>query len=299
MSDSNSDSKTVSILKKIRKIEIKTQRIVNTIFSGEYHSSYKGRGMEFDEVRSYTYGDDVRNIDWNVTARANEPFVKLFREERELISIILFDASGSNEFGSADAAKGEVAAEISSLLAFSAVQNNDKVGLIIFTDEIEKYIPPSKGRKHVLKIIREILFFETKNKGTSIQNTFEFLNKVIKKKSVVFLISDLIDEGYESILKVTAKKHDITAIKITDRREMEFPPVGLVQLEDAETGETLLLDTSFKKWIKEFKEVEKKRIEKIKNNLSKIKVKFVNVFTDENYFDKLVIYFKKLSHKKI
>ena len=298
MTNSKTDSKTSTILRKIKKIEIKTQRIVNTIFSGEYHSSYKGRGMEFDEVRNYSYGDDIRNIDWNVTARTNEPFVKLFREERELISMILFDASASNEFGSANAAKGEVAAELSSLLALSAVQNNDKVGLIIFTDEIEKYIPPAKGRQHVLKIIREILFFETKSKGTCIQNAFEFLNKVIKKKSVVFLISDLIDEGYESILKLTTKRHDITAIKITDRREVEFPSVGLVQLEDAETGETLLLDTSFKKRMKEFQRFEQKRIEKIKSNLYKVKVKFINVFTDENYFDKLVLYFKKLSRKK-
>ncbi len=288
------ESKTSEILKKIRKVEIKTRRLVNTIFSGEYHSSYKGRGMEFDEVRSYSYGDDVRNIDWNVTARANEPYVKLFREERELISMILFDASASNDFGSS-VIKGEVAAEISSLFAFSAVQNNDKVGLIIFTSEVEKYIPPSKGRNHVLKIIREILFFETKNKGTNIKSAFEYLNKVMKKKSVVFLISDLIDNGYESILKLTSKKHDIAAIKITDRREVEFPNVGLVQLEDTETGEVLLLDTNSKKWLKEIREKEERQIENIKKTLTKTKVKFINLFTDENYFDQLVFYFKKNS----
>ncbi|NUO81345.1 DUF58 domain-containing protein, partial [candidate division KSB1 bacterium] len=230
------------ILKKVRRLEIQTRALVNDVFSGEYHSVFKGRGMAFAEVREYVLGDDVRNIDWNVTARTGHPFVKVFDEERELTVMLLVDVSSSGEFGTHEQMKGDIAAEICALLAFSAIKNNDKVGLIIFTDRIEKFVPPKKGRTHVLRVLREVLYHKPEGHGTNITTALEYLNRVIRRKAVVFLVSDFLSEGYEKALRVAGKRHDLVAIPITDPRETEIPNVGLVELEDAETGEVHLLD---------------------------------------------------------
>ncbi len=238
---------TKELLKQVRQIEIRTKGLVNQVFSGEYHSVFKGRGMEFSEVREYQFGDDIRNIDWNVTARFGHPFIKVFEEERELTVILMVDLSGSLMFGSVSKTKQRIAAELSAILAFSALKNNDKVGLILFTDKIEKFVPPRKGRKHVLRIIREVLSFEPEGNSTNIRGALEFMNNAIKKRSIAFLISDFMDEGYEKILRVVGKKHDLIGIVLDDRREKEFPNLGLVKLSDAETGEERWVDTSSKR----------------------------------------------------
>ncbi len=232
------------ILKKVRRIEIRTNNLVNSVFSGEYQSVFKGRGMEFSEVREYQQGDDVRTIDWNVTARMGHPFVKKFVEERELTVMLLVDASSSGEFGTVKQMKGEIAVEICALLAFSVIKNNDRVGLIIFTDEIEKFIPPKKGRKHVLRVIRELLYFQPEGNQTDISTALTYLRNVVSRRNVVFLVSDFMAKGYEKALKVAHHRHDIIAITITDPREMELPKLGFIQLEDAETGGEILIDTS-------------------------------------------------------
>ena len=221
------------ILKKVRRIEIRTKRLVNDLFSGEYHSTFKGQGMEFEEVREYCPGDDIRLIDWNVTARTGMPYVKKFKEERELTVILLVDASSSGRFGTYEKYKEELAAELCALLAFSAIKNNDKVGLIIFTDTIEKYIPPQKGKPHVLRLIREILYFTPEHTKTDIAGALEFFTKVTKRKSVVFLISDFLSDNYQTPLRIAKRKHDIIAVKITDPRELNFGDYGLMELEDS------------------------------------------------------------------
>jgi uncharacterized protein (DUF58 family) len=238
------------IVEKIRRIQITTNRLVNESLAGEYHSVFKGRGMEFDEVREYQHGDDVRTIDWNVTSRAGRPFVKRYVEERELTVILLVDASASGIFGSAIKTKSEMAAEISALLAFSAIKNNDRVGTILFTDRVEKFIPPRRGSTHVLRVIREVLFHKPERQGTSIQKAFELLNLVVHKRSVVFLISDLLDQGFEQALKVANQKHDIVIIQIIDSREKELPKVGILEIRDAETEEIVLVDTSLP-WVRD------------------------------------------------
>lgn len=235
---------TKEILRKVRELEITTRGLVNQVFSGEYHSVFKGRGMEFSEVREYQFGDDIRSIDWNVTARFDHPFVKVYEEERELTVMLLVDLSGSQDFGSGKKSKKQIAAELSAILAFSALKNNDKVGCIIFTDVIEKFIPPRKKKMHVLRIIREILGFVPKNRATNIRQALEYLNSTIKRRSIVFLISDFIDEGYENILKITGKKHDLVGLVVGDEREKEFKPAGLVRFYDPESGRELTLDTS-------------------------------------------------------
>ncbi|MFC1504158.1 DUF58 domain-containing protein [Spirochaetota bacterium] len=289
---------TKEILKKVRRIEIKTSKIVNTVFSGEYHSSFKGRGMEFDEVRQYYRGDDVRTIDWNVTARMNAPYVKRYREERELTSIVLFDASASNEFGTTNLMKGEIAAEISALISFSAIKNNDKVGLIIFTDKIEKYVPPKKGRDHVLRVIREILYFKTEHKNTDIGIALDFLNKVITRKGVVFLISDMISPNFQNPLKIASEKHDLTAIKITDPKEITLPDVGMVEFEDAESGEYYLVDTSHANFRKEYQRVNELEDTELEKFFKRFNVDYVNLKVDRNYFDDLVVFFKRKAKRK-
>lgn len=238
---------TKELLKQVRQIEIKTKGLVNQVFSGEYHSVFKGRGMEFSEVREYQFGDDIRSIDWNVTARFGHPFIKVFEEERELTVMLMADLSGSLIFGSIDKTKQQIAAELSAILAFSAMKNNDKVGLILFTDKIEKFVPPRKGRKHVLRIIREVLSFEPEGKTTDIKSALEFLNSTIKKRSIVFMLSDFMDSGYDKILRIVGKRHDLIAVALNDRREEEIPRMGLVKLVDAETGTERWLDTSDKK----------------------------------------------------
>ena len=238
---------TRELLKQVRHIEIKTRGLVNEVFSGEYHSVFKGRGMEFSEVREYQPGDDIRNIDWNVTARFSHPYVKIFEEERELTVMLLVDMSGSLIFGSVDKTKQQIAAELSAILAFSAMKNNDKVGLIMFTDRIEKFIPPRKGKSHVLRIIREVLSFEARGNMTDIKGALEYFNSAIKKRSITFLISDFIDEGYERILKIVGRKHDLIGVVLSDPREIEFPPAGLIQFKDAETNQVRFIDTSDKR----------------------------------------------------
>jgi len=232
------------IVRKIRRIQITTNRLVNESLAGEYHSVFKGRGMEFDEVREYQHGDDIRTIDWNVTSRTGHPFVKRFVEERELTVMLLVDASASGAFGSSEKTKGEVAAEISALLAFSAIKNNDRVGAILFTDRVEKFIPPRRGSTHVLRVIRELLFYRPLRQGTSIQRALEHLNLVVRKRAVVFLISDLLDQGFEQPLKAANRKHDVVIIQIVDPRERELPDVGILEVRDAETGEVVRIDTS-------------------------------------------------------
>lgn len=237
---------TKDIIKQVRQIEIKTRGVVNEVFSGEYHSVFKGRGMEFSEVREYQVGDDIRSIDWNVTARLGHPFIKIFEEERELTLMLLVDLSGSLNFGSISKTKQQIATEISAILAFSALKNNDKVGLILFTDRIEKFVPPRKGKSHVLRIIREVLSFEPEGNRTNIKAALEYFNSAIKKKAIVFLISDFIDEGYDKIIKTVSKKHDFVSIVLKDPRELDIPSLGLINFMDSETGEMRFVDTSNK-----------------------------------------------------
>ncbi len=232
------------IIRKIRRIQITTNRLVNESLAGEYHSVFKGRGMEFDEVREYQHGDDVRTIDWNVTCRAGHPYVKRYVEERELSVMLLVDASASGLFGSSEKMKSEIAAEVSALLAFSAIKNNDRVGAILFTDRVEKFIPPRRGSTHVLRVIREILFHSPQNKGTCIQKALDHLNLVVHKRAVVFVISDLLDQGFEQSLKVANRRHDLVIIRVVDPREQELPDVGILEARDAETGEIVYIDTS-------------------------------------------------------
>ncbi|MGC6423222.1 MAG: DUF58 domain-containing protein [Flavobacteriaceae bacterium] len=247
---------TKALLKKVRKIEIKTRRLSDNVFGGEYHSTFKGRGMTFSEVRQYQYGDDVRAIDWNVTARYQEPFVKVFEEERELTLLLAVDISGSAFFGTQQQYKKEILIEIAATLAFSALQNNDKVGLILFSQEIELYIPPKKGRSHILRLIREMLEFEPKQEGTSINRAYEFVSAILKKKAIVFLLSDFIStEDYEKTLRIAAKKHDLTSIRLYDPREASIPNIGLVPMLDSETGKMEWINTHSKRlrWLYETK----------------------------------------------
>lgn len=281
------------LLKKIRRIEITTSRLVNDVMAGEYHSVFKGRGMEFDEVREYQAGDDIRTIDWNVTARTGTPHVKRYVEERELTVMLIVDASSSGEFGTTDQLKGEIAVEICALLAFSAIKNNDRVGLIIFTDKVENYIPPKKGRKHVLRVIRELLYFKPENHETNIPGALEYLNKIISRRSVVFLVSDFISEDFKKSLSVANRKHDLVAISVTDPREMSMPAIGFIELEDAETGEVVLIDTydtDLRNNYELFAENEKKQLETLFKSLG---IDHVNIMTDRSYVAPLVRFFRK------
>jgi uncharacterized protein (DUF58 family) len=242
------------ILKKIRRIEIRTKRLVSDVFSGEYQSVFKGRGIEFTEVREYLPGDDIRSIDWNVTARMGHPYVKKYDEERELTIMFLVDASASGRFGSVSRFKSELAAELCALLAFSATRNNDRVGLIIFTDRIEKVVPPQKGRRHVLRVVRELLYFEPEGKGTDIPVAIDYLSSVVRRHAVVFLVSDFMTEGYERSLAVANRRYDLIAVEISDPREQELPRLGLVEFEDPETGERLTVDTGGRRFADRFRE---------------------------------------------
>ena len=280
------------ILKKVKRIEIATRGVVNEIFSGEYHSVFKGRGMEFSEVREYQMGDDIRTIDWNVSARTGHPHVKVFEEERELTVMLLVDVSSSGNFGTTSQMKGEVAAELSAVLAFSAIKNNDKVGLIIFSDKIEKFIPPRKGKQHVLRVIREILYFKPEDPKTNLNVALEYLIRVIRRRSIVFLISDFLTEDYEKALQVTNKKHDVIAIDIIDPREVQMPNVGFIELEDAETGETVLVDTSNSQIRSSFfsrSEQDRLRREKF---FKSIGVDNINIYTDRSYVEPITRFFR-------
>lgn len=235
---------TSELLKKVRHIEIKTRGLSNQIFAGEYHSAFKGKGMTFSEVREYNYGDAIRDIDWNVTARLNKPFVKVFEEERELTVMLLIDVSGSKNFGTQSQYKIDLMTEIAAVLSFSAIKNNDKIGVIMFSDKVEKFIPPQKGRKHILRIIQELLDFEPESKQTNVSAALEYLTSVIKKRCIAFVVSDFIDHNFKDALTIANRKHDVVALRLYDKRETEMPAMGLVQMVDAETGKTQWVDTS-------------------------------------------------------
>ena len=283
---------TKDLLKKVRKIEIKTRRLSDHIFSGEYHTSFKGRGMTFSEVRPYQYGDDIRAIDWNVTARYNEAHVKVFEEERELTMILMVDISGSESFGTKNQFKKDIVIEIAATMAFSATQNNDKIGLILFSDQIELYIPPKKGRSHVLRIIRELIEFEPQSHKTDIAQALKFLSSTQKKKAIVFMISDFMSDEYEQTLKIASKKHDITGIRVYDIREEKMPYIGMVSMQDAETGAVQWVNTGSKSVRLNYEKYYQDKINYFKETFSKSGSGVVNTRVDESYVTKLLGYFK-------
>ena len=283
---------TKEILKKVRKIEIKTRRLSDHIFSGEYHTSFKGRGMTFSEVRQYQYGDDVRAIDWNVTARYNEPFVKVFEEERELTMMLVVDISGSESFGTKNQQKRDMVTEIAATLAFSATQNNDKIGLLLFSDQIELFIPPKKGKSHVLRIIRELIEFEPKSKKTDLSQALKYLLSVLKKKAIVFLISDFMTTAYEHTLKIASKRHDVTGIRVFDQREESIPNIGIVTMLDAENGETLVVDTNSKSVRQNYEKYYRENVTYFREIFSKCGAGTISSRVDESYVTKLLGYFK-------
>lgn len=284
---------TQDLLKKVRKIEIKSKGLSNQIFSGEYHSAFKGQGMAFSEVREYQMGDEIRSIDWNVTARFNSPFVKVFEEEREMTVMLLVDVSSSKNFGSRKQLKQDLITELCAVLAFSAIQNNDKVGVLFFSDQVEKFIPPKKGKSHILMIIRTLLDFKPEHKSTKIAEALRYFNSAIKKKATVFLISDFMDQGYEDLLKITNRKHDLVALQVVDEREMEIPNVGLIQLKDAETGKTIWFNSSSKKNRQQYRANALARQGKIKEILRKSGVDYTQLQTDRSYIKPLMTLFKQ------
>lgn len=284
---------TNELLKKVRKIEIKTRGLSRNIFAGEYHSAFKGRGMTFSEVREYQYGDDIRNIDWNVTARYNTPYIKVFEEERELTVMLLIDVSGSREFGTLSKLKKNQITEIAAVLAFSAIQNNDKIGVIFFSDKIEKFIPPKKGKTHILHIIRELIDFKPESRQTDIANSLKYLTNAIKKRCTTFVISDFMDDNFEDALKIANNKHDVMALKVFDAREKELPPVGLIKFKDAETGVDTWIDTSDSKVRKHYAQYWRNKEAEHKDIFSKAGVDFGTVRTDDDYVKTLMGLFKR------
>jgi len=280
------------ILKKVRRIEIQTRGIVNDVFSGEYHSVFKGRGMEFSEVREYQFGDDIRTIDWNVSARAGHPYVKVFEEERELTVMLLVDVSSSANFGTFKQMKGELAVELCAVLAFSAIKNNDKVGLVIFTDRIEKFVPPKKGKPHVLRVLRELLYHKPAGAGTDISGALEYLNRVQRKRATVFLVSDFLSENYERALRVANKRHDIVAVTVVDPREREMPDVGLIEFEDAETGDKLTIDTSDSALMNLFSSQVVDEHAAREKLFASMDIDSIDIYTDRSYIEPLVTFFR-------
>jgi len=283
---------TKEILKKIRRIQITTSRMVTDVFAGQYKSIFKGKGMEFDEVREYQPGDEIRSIDWNVTARMGNPYIKKFVEERELNIMLLLDKSGSSYFGTAGQLKSSLAAEICSVLAFSAIQNNDKVGLIIFTDRIEKFVPPRKGSKHVLRVIREALYFKPVGKGTDVAGAVSYLNRVTKRRTVAFVMSDFYAPDFKIPLSIANKRHDIIAVTITDPLELELPDVGMIRLEDAETGKTFSVDTSRPGLRKSYRDDSLRRFEQRKALFRSVSVDNIDIRTNVSYYATLLKFFK-------
>lgn len=283
---------TKEILKKVRKIEIKTKRLSNDIFGGEYHSSFKGRGMTFSEVRQYQFGDDVRAIDWNVTARYNEPYIKIFEEERELTMMLMVDVSGSESFGTSTQFKKDTVTEIAATLAFSATQNNDKVGLILFSDDIELFIPPKKGKSHVLRIIRELIEFKPKSKKTNINVALKFLSSVMKKRAIVFVLSDFMDDDYEKSAKIAGSKHDLTGIRVYDRHDEEIPNLGMVPMLDAESGAVQYVNTSSKTTRRNYKANALRLSDYYNTTFKRSGAGTINTRVDESYVKKLLGYFK-------
>lgn len=280
------------LFKKIRRLEIQTKGLVENVFGGEYHSAFKGRGIEFAEVRPYQYGDDIRTIDWNVTARMDETYVKTFEEERQQTLMLAVDISGSENFGSQRQLKREMAAEICAVIAFSAIKNNDKVGLLLFSDEVELFVPPKKGRRHVLRLIRDLFAHETQSHGTDISDALEHLLHVLGQRSIAILISDFMDEGFENPLRALSLRHDTIAIQLSDPREEELPPVGLVTLTDAETGESVLVDTRSKNAREVFAEHNRKRQEQLDQLFRRIGLDAVRIRTDKGYVEPLVRFFR-------
>ncbi len=286
---------TSELIKKVKKIEIKTRGLSDQVFAGNYHSAFKGRGMTFTEVREYHYGDDIRNIDWNVTARFNHPYVKVFEEEREMTVMLVIDVSGSNAFGATGAIKEQVITEVAAVMAFSAIHNNDKVGVIFFSDQVEKYIPPKKGTRHILRIIRELINFSPERKGTDIGIALKYLRNVQKKKSVAFLISDFHDKGFGEALQIVSRKHDVICVRVYDQRERELPPAGLMKFRDEETGSTYWLDTSSRA-VRERVEAYTQAHERfLKEVFVKSAVDVANIPTDTDYVPPLMKLFKKRS----
>ncbi len=287
------------LLKKVRKIEIKTKGLSRNIFAGEYHSAFKGRGMAFSEVREYQFGDDIRNIDWNVTARYGHPFVKIFEEERELTVMLLVDVSGSREFGTTERLKKNVIVELAAILSFSAISNNDKIGVIFFSDRIEKFIPPKKGRTHTLMIIRELIEFEPVSRKTDVSVALRYLTNAMKRRVTAFIISDLMDDlpSMEQALSIANNKHDMVGLRIYDEREAELPSVGMIKLKDAETGEYLWVDSSSRNVRETYRRYWSERNKQLDNLLKKTGLDYVNISTREDYVKSLVALFKKREHK--
>ena len=283
---------TKEILKKVRSIEIKTKGLSNHIFAGEYNTAFKGRGMTFSEFREYEIGDDLRTIDWNVTARYNSPFVKVFEEEREITLMLMVDVSSSSSFGTNKRFKRELVSEISAVLAFSAIKNNDKVGVIFFSDKIEKFISPSKGKKHILRIIKEILTFQSTSKKTNIKKALEYFNRVTKKRSICFLLSDFFDSDFFEPVKLSAKRHDLVAVNTLDSRELEIPNVGLLSLQDSEEDNEILVDSSDRKFRRNFKNKQLSRLETLKKELSLCGADYIQLLTQEDIISPLINFFK-------
>ncbi|HSZ24073.1 MAG TPA: DUF58 domain-containing protein [Cytophagaceae bacterium] len=284
---------TAELLKKVRKIEIKTRGLSNQVFAGEFHSAFKGRGMAFSEVREYQPGDDIRTIDWNVTARFNHPYIKVFEEERELTVMLIVDVSASEEFGTTRQFKKDLITELCAVLAFSAIQNNDKIGVLLFTDRVEKFIPPKKGKSHILRIIRELLQFKPLQQGTDISNALRHFNNVIKKKSITFVISDFMSDGFEDALNIVNRKHDLVALRIFDNREAVFPDIGLVWMKDAESGKLLLVDTSSSKVRNNYASWWKQKDHYLTTMFAKNGIDVVKLRTDQSYVEPLMTLFKK------
>ena len=283
---------TKEILKKVRSIEIKTKGLSNHIFAGEYNTAFKGRGMTFSEVREYEIGDDLRTIDWNVTARYNSPFVKVFEEEREITLMLMVDVSSSSSFGTNKRFKRELVSEISAVLAFSAIKNNDKVGVIFFSDKIEKFISPSKGKKHILRIIKEILTFQSSSKKTNIKKALEYFNRVTKKRSICFLLSDFFDSDFFEPVKLSAKRHDLVAVNTLDSRELEIPNVGLLSLQDSEEDNEILIDSTDRKFRRNFKNKQLSRLKTLKKELSLCGADYIQLLTQEDIISPLINFFK-------
>jgi uncharacterized protein (DUF58 family) len=286
------------ILKKIRRIELRTRRLVNSMFGGQYHSVFKGRGMNFEEVREYAPGDEIRSIDWNVTARMNAPYIKKYTEEREMTVMLLVDVSASGIFGSVELSKRELAAEVASILAFSAINNNDKVGLILFTDRIELFIPPKKGRLHTLRLIREMLYFEPEGRGTDLAGALDYLNLVVSRRSVVFMISDFLAPDFTKSLTVTSKRHDIVAMPVIDKGESELPNVGIITLEDAETGAQIDVNTSSKGVRRALREINADRLTDLEYLLRSRRVDIVRLTTTEDYLIPLRNFFEQRERRQ-
>ncbi|MBN4052197.1 DUF58 domain-containing protein [Sphingobacteriaceae bacterium AH-315-L07] len=288
---------TSELLRKVRYVEIKTRGLSQHIFSGEYHSVFKGRGMSFSEVREYQVGDEIRTIDWNVTARFNHPYVKIFEEERELTVMLVVDMSASGEFGTAKQLKKELITELCAVLAFSAINNNDKVGVIFFTDKIEKFIPPKKGRSHILRIIRELIDFKPDNRGTDIAEALRYLTSVLKKRCIAFVLSDFMGEDYENELKIAGKKHDLIGLNIYDEKERKLPPVGIMRLVDAESGKVMWVNSSTESFRNQFEAWNRDKDVALKNLFARSGVQYVNLRTDQSYVKPLMNFFRSRSKR--